>query len=194
MAVCDFYALGADLRLVFDFLYGETNVIVYELSSQAETAPRQFRSLAEIESAYSLGAYRAAYLQLWSPTVSAQPVIRRVEINEPSPTYRYAVEGAGLMQLYLDGIKDGIIWHTHFGHWNEAGARQRSLHRADDCDWRALAKLSRRIQGHIRKKLAVATLHSCPVLNQAFEAVQRGTGLWFSGVVYRSDSPEIRKV
>jgi hypothetical protein len=193
MAVCDFYALGDDLRQLFAFFYEETDVIAYELSSQVEAAPRQFRSVAEIESAYSLGTYRAAYLQLWSPSVSAEPVIRRVDIHKPTPTCRYTLGGAGLMQLYLDGIKDGIIWHTHFGHWNESGARQRSLYSADDCDWEGLAKLSRRIQGHIRKRLAVATLHSRPILNQAFDSVQRGTGLWFSGVVHGLDSAEIRK-
>jgi len=191
MAVCDFYALEDDLRRVFRFLYAETDIVVYEHSSQLEHAPRQFESLAEIESAYSLGTYRAGQLQLWSPTVSAPPIIRRVEITHPTPTYRYDVEGAGLMQLYLDGRQDGIIYHTHFGHWNEAGARQRSIHPADDCDWRALAKLSRKIQGQIRRKLAAAVFYKRPVLSQALQAVREGDGLWFDRV-HHADSPEIR--
>jgi hypothetical protein len=192
MAVCDFYALSDDLRQIFEFLFAETDIIAYDLSSQHEHLPVQFRSIAEIERVYSLGSYRAGHLQLWSPSASAPPILRRVEIKYPNPTFRYAVEGAGLMQFYLDGKKDGMIYHTHFGHWNEAGARERSIHPADDCDWRALLKLSRKIQYHIRRKLAAATLHSRPVLRQALEAVDRGDGLWGpGGIVHHADSREI---
>ncbi len=195
MALCDFYALGDDLRQIFQYLYAETDIVAYELSSEPERPLRQFHSLAEIESVFSLGRYRAGDLQLWSPTVSALPVMRRVEIKYPTPTFRYEVGGAGLMQLYLDGRKDGIIYHTHFGHWNEAGARERSIHPADDCDWRALAKLSRKIQYHIRKKLAAATFFARPVLRQALEEVDGGDELWWtSGTSHRADSREIRRV
>jgi hypothetical protein len=176
MALCDFYALGEDLRQLFLFLYSETDIIAYEMYSDPGREPRQFRSLAEIESVYSLGAYRAAYLQLWSPTVSALPVIRRIAIQHPAPTRRYAVEGAGLIQLYLDGIKDGIIHHTHFGHWNEAGARQRCIHPADDCDWRALGRLSRKIQSHIRLKLAKAMLYARPFFMKHLVPLTKATG------------------
>jgi hypothetical protein len=75
----------------------------------------------------------------------ARPIIRRVELKSPENSFRYEVGGAGLMQLYLDGIRDGVIYHTHFGHWNEAGAKRRSMYTASDCDWRALAKLCGRI-------------------------------------------------
>ena len=59
-------------------------------------------------------------------------------------------EGAGLIQLYLNGQREGVIYHTHYGHWSEAGARRRIIHSADDCDRETLAKLSGLIQRHIR--------------------------------------------
>jgi hypothetical protein len=37
----------------------------------------------------------------------------------PGHSFRYAVEGAGLIQLYLDGQRDGVVYHTHYGQWNE---------------------------------------------------------------------------
>jgi hypothetical protein len=195
MAVCDFYALGDDLRQIFRYVFAETDIVAYELSSDPERPPRQFHSLTEIESAFLLGSYRAGHVQLWSPAASVPPVIRRVEIKYPTPTFRYAVEGAGLMQFYLDGKKDGIIYHTHFGHWNEAGARQRSIHPADDCDWPVLAKLSRKIQYHIRRKLAAATFYARPVLSQALEAVDGGDELWWtSGTAHRADSRELHRI
>src|ERR1700730_11699912 len=135
MANLDFYALADDLRDLVQFLFGETDVVIYELSSEFDQEVRHFRSLAELESVFSLGTHRFAYLQLWSPSLMAWPVIRPIALTAvPGHSFRYAVEGAGLIQLYLDGIQDGIIYHTHYGHWNEAGARERSIHPADDCD------------------------------------------------------------
>ncbi|HEX6045135.1 MAG TPA: hypothetical protein VFZ22_11650 [Pyrinomonadaceae bacterium] len=193
MANLDFYALGEDLRRLFEFLYSETDVVAYELSSEFDREPRCFRSLAEVEGAFSLGTHGAGHLQLWSPSVMERPVIRRIELKVPGHSFRYAVEGAGLMQLYLDGVKDGVIYHTHFGHWNEAGARQRSMHSADDCNWRALANLSGAIQRHIRRKLASAKLYARPILEQALSAVEDGHGLWVGPAVHHANSPDIQK-
>lgn len=195
MALCDFYALGDDLREIFQFLFAETDIVAYEIASQPELPIAKFHSLAEIESVYSLGSYRAGSLLLWSPSVCAQPIIRRVDLQYRVPTFRYDVEGVGLMQFYLDGRKDGIIYHTHFGHWNEAGARQRCIYPADDCDWKALAKLSRKIQYHIRRKLVVANFYTRPVLRQALEAVNRGDSLWWDGsAAHHADSPHLQRV
>src|SRR2546428_10846032 len=43
-----------------------------------------------------------------------------------------------------------------YGHWNEAGARQRGAGDADCVDWRALSQLSGCIQRHLRNKISVA--------------------------------------
>ncbi len=192
MANLDFYALADDLRDLIRFLFGETDIVIYELSSATDHEVRQFRSLSELETVFQLGNFRAAYLQLWSPSVMAQPVLRRVALTGvPAHTFRYAVEGAGLIQLYLDGVKDGIIHHSHYGHWNEAGARERSLHPAEDCDWPALGKLSGRIQRHIRR-IAAAKLRARPVLQHCLASVQRGgAGLRFGQELHHADSKDI---
>jgi hypothetical protein len=146
MANLDFYALGDDLRSLLRFVYAETDIVVYELASEFDRDARQFASLASLEAVFNLGDHKAGHLQLWSPSVMARPVIRRIELKVPGHSFRYAVEGVGLIQLYLDGQREGVIYHSHYGHWNEAGARQRSMHSADDCDWEALAKLSGLVQ------------------------------------------------
>jgi hypothetical protein len=194
MASLDFYALGDDLRQLFSFLYAETDIVVFELSSEFDREPRRFGSLEQLSASYELGARRAAYLQLWSPSVMIRPVIRRIELTVPARSFRYAVEGAGLMQLYLDGADDGVIYHTHFGHWNEAGARQRSMHPADDCDWRALLSLSTKIRRRIRGKFAAGKLFTRPILHHAFDAVQGGFRLGHGQAAYGADSKEIQKL
>jgi hypothetical protein len=192
MANLDFYALCNDLRKLFEFLYSETDVVAYELSSEFGRDPRRFESLEELAAAFNLGTYRAGHLQLWSPSVMTRPIIRRVELKVPDHSFRYEVGGIGLIQLYLDGVRDDVIYHTHFGHWNEAGAKQRSMYSANDCDWHALAKLSSKVQGHIRGTLAAAKLYARPVLHQAFAAVQEGHGLWFGPAIHHAGSRDIR--
>jgi hypothetical protein len=195
MANLDFYALGDDLRNLITFLYAETDAVIFELSSEFDREPRQFRSLSELEEVFNLGAYRAGHLQIWSPLVMKQPVFERVTLRSvPGHSFRYSVRGAGLMQLYLDGVRDGVIYHTHYGHWNEAGARRASMYPAGDCDWPSLTKLSGRIQRYIRGKLADAKLYARPVLHYAFQAVQNGDGLWWGPDIKRADSDEIRPI
>jgi len=120
-------------------------------------------------------------------------IIERIALTLPGHSFRHTVCGTGLMQLYLDGLKDGIIYHTHFGHWNEAGARERSIYPADDCDWKALAKLSGRIQRHIRGKLAGGKPYSRPILHQAFDAIHHGQRLWFGPSTHAADSKDVQK-
>ncbi len=191
MANLDFYAVRDDLRDLIEFVFSE-DVIIYESYSEFDCEARLFRSLSDIEAVFQLGAYQAAHLQLWSPAVMTQPVISRITLKGvPGHKFRHSVEGAGLMQLYLDGIRDGVVYHTHFGHWNEAGARQRSVHPADDCNWPALRKLSGRIERYIRGRLSAAKLYSRPVLHHCFAAVQQGVGLSFGPDIHRADSKNI---
>src|SRR5271163_1800538 len=108
MANLDFYALGDDLRSLFQFLYAETDVVVYELASEYDRDARRFTSLDELEAVFNLGAYRAGHLNLFSPSVMVRPVFRRIELKVPGHSFRYEVRGAGLIQLYLDGERDGV--------------------------------------------------------------------------------------
>lgn len=190
----DFYALAEDQRDLVRFLLSETDVVIYELSSDFDRDIRSFRSLAELEAVFSLGTRGAAFLQLWSPSVMEQPGIRHRKLAAVSGhIFESVVEGAGCIQLYLCGLRDGIIYHTHYGHWNEEGARARSIHLANDCDWRALSKLSSRIQRYIRSRLSTATLYKRPVLHHALAAVQRqSAGLWFGPETHLANSTYIK--
>ncbi len=197
MALLDFYAVADDLRDVVQFLLSETDIVLYESSSRYDHEIRRFRSLSELEAACKLGASRFD-LQLWSPSVMAEPVPERIKLTGVrGHSFRYAVHGAGLIQLYLEGIRKGVIYHTHYGHWNEAGARKKSIFPPDACDWRALSRLSGRIQRYIRGRLAPATFHwprlcSRPILRHAFTAIQEDAGLWFGPEVHRAGSPYIQ--
>jgi hypothetical protein len=191
MANLDFYALADDSRRIIDFLFAETDIVIYELGSEFDCELRIFRNSAELEDAFTFGYFQACYLQLWSPSVIAAPSIRRINLTGvPGKSFRYAVDGIGLMQLYLSGNKDGVIYHSHFGHFNEAGARQRDLQGTDACNWSALVKTSGRIQRFIRSQVS-AKLYARGILSQAFSAVQKGSVLRFAAQDHRANSPQI---
>jgi hypothetical protein len=195
LALLDFYATAEDQRDLVRFLFAETDVVLYEAYSEFDREVRSFRSLVELEKAFTLGSYQGPRFQLWSPAVMSNPVLRRFELTGvPGHSFRYSVEGAGLIQLYLDGTNDGVLHHTHYSHWNEAGARGRSFHSSDDCDWIALKKLSGRIQRHVRRKLGVGKLYARPILRNAFAALQTGMALQFDGKFHDANSTAITSV
>jgi hypothetical protein len=195
MANLDFYALGDDLRSLLAFLYAETDVVIYELYSRDNCELRSFHSVAELTKAFDLGVYGTTHLMLWSPSVMASPLISRVEATQvPTPFFRYKIGGAGLIQFYLDGVRNGVIHHSHLGHWNEARAKYLPEHLVSDCNWVALRKLSGKIQNHIRGKCATFKLHSRPVLHQAWDMVQEGYGLMLAPTIHRAGSPGFQEI
>jgi hypothetical protein len=195
MANLDFYALADDLRSLLAFLYAETDIVIYELSSRENCEIRSFHSVTELTDAFELGAYGTAHLQLWSRSVVARPIIRRIDATHaPTPFFRYQISGAGLIQFYLDGVRDGVIHHSHFGHWNEARAKYLPEALVCGCDWAALRKLSGKIQRHIRRRCATVKLHSRPILHQAWNMVQQGHGLLLAGTVHHAGSAAFQKI
>lgn len=153
MASVDFYALKEDMQELVHFLFEETDVRIFESYSQFDSELREFNSFDELASAFSLGEDRngqggAVLLELWSPKVMPQVDFQRIALTLPGHTFRYQVSGVGLIQLYLGGRHQDTITDSHYGHWNEAGARQRGAGDPDTVDWHALLQLSGRIQRH----------------------------------------------
>jgi len=192
MANLDFYAVKGDLQKLLAFLYGETDVIVFELSSEFDREIRQFKSLKELENVYEVGQMSKGQLhfQLWSVSVMKEPQPRRIELKVGGHSFRYSIEGAGLMQLYCGGLNENVIGHTHFGHWNEAGAKERCVSPTDDCNWEALKKVSGKIQRFIRGTSA-AKLYSRPILPDAFSSIKSGKKIGYLNQLFDTASKEI---
>lgn len=197
MASVGFYALREDMRELLHFLFEETDVRIFESYSEFDAKLREFGSFTELASAFSLGEDKnghgnAVLLQLWSPKVMPEADFERITLTLPGHAFRYRVSGLGLIQLYLGGQHQDIITDSHYGHWSEAGARQRGAGDPDTVDWPALSQLSGRIQRHLRNRLAAAKVRGRPILRAAFTAVQDGLALRYSSLRFYADSPEIQ--
>jgi hypothetical protein len=196
MASIDFYALRDDIRELVHFIFEETDARVFESYSEYDAELREFRSLDELSSAFQLGSDphgngSAVLLQLWFPSVMRAVQFERITLKVAGHSFRYRVSGVGLVQLYLGGESGSVVTASHYGHWSEAGARQRATGDVDAVDWSALSRISGRVQRHIRK-LAVAKVRGRPILPAAFAAMQCGSGLRYSSLQFHADSPDIQ--
>jgi hypothetical protein len=196
MASIDFYALKQDLQALVDFIVRETDLRVFESYSAYDARVREFRSFEELSAAFDIGHDEhgnssAVLLQLWSPTVMAAVQFERIALKVPGHAFRYCTSGLGLIQLYFGGDHNGVITHSHYGHWSEAGARQRAVGDPGTVKWPALSRLSGRIQRQIRSKMAVAKVRGRPILPAACAALQGGLKLRYNSLQFDANSPEI---
>jgi hypothetical protein len=180
MANLDFYGLKNDLLSLLSFIYDETDIIIFESYSEFDAELRSFTSLFELQSAFEIGDAQKGQilLQLYSPSVMKMPKPRRIKSKIKEFSCRYSIEGVGLIQLYLGGLRDNVITESHYGHWSRAGAEQRSVLPTNDCDWASLIKISGRLQRFIRG-FAVAKVNSRIILPEAMSEIKSGKRLQF---------------
>ena len=191
MANLDFYAIGQDIIDTLEFIFTETDCKVFESYSEHGKDLREFKSMSECFTAYNYEFAGSFLLQLWSPSVASKVFFKRIDLDPKKcngATFRFRVDGWGLMQLYLGRAKDQEIEYSHFGHNSESRAKRweptyiDELGLVDDWDWQLLKKISGKIQYHIRKRLAVSKVNSRPILAEASKKHLNGYKLKYLSV------------
>lgn len=185
MPNCDFYAAKDDLERVLRFVFGELSCRVFDAYSEPEKELREFHGLDGVLAAHSVGACENAAaqicLQLWPVSAYGNVNFRRIKLRQKQsvdPTFRYCIEGWGLIQLYLGGCNDQTIFHSHTNCFGEKGAHRRYLpsmglgHPAK-WDWTVVTSQSRKLNSFIRK-VATRNEGNRPILPQAHDLVQQG--------------------
>ncbi|GAA4025455.1 hypothetical protein GCM10022409_06770 [Hymenobacter glaciei] len=169
----NFLATGTDKTQIFEFIFENTDVQVFDLSSEYSQKVCRYKSTAEIAAKFDLenGGQFAVTLQLWSPRFGGEAAFRKINLRPKyceGHTFRYATSGWGLIQLYLGGCQKNNLHHSHIGHFNEKGA----LGRVDDdkelaevkrWNWKEIASTSGRLRRQIGK-MAVGKFDGMDVL------------------------------
>ena len=101
--------------------------IVFDLSSPYGQNISQYKSSKEVTAKFDLvnGDKFAVTFQLWTPRHKGKPVFRKVDLDPKrcnGHTFRYSIEGWGMIQLYFGGVKNNILSQSHIGHFTEKGA------------------------------------------------------------------------
>ena len=199
MAQLGFYALRSDIELVLEFVFDQTDCRVFESYSRPGHELREFTSLDSLRESDFLESNHGRYfLRLVSRATNCDPIVREFALTKTGQK-RQEINGPGMFQINeghrLDTQENALNWST-FGHWNEAGAKQRSNYSDDQleaCDWKGMRRVSGQIQRHIKNKLAVAKIGTRPVLPGAFTNLDNSLTLWAGpGVVSKaSDRLEV---
>ncbi|MEK6703917.1 MAG: hypothetical protein AABZ53_16785 [Planctomycetota bacterium] len=175
----NFFAAAEDQRELLDFLFQNTDIRMFEAYSRFDSELREFKDTSEVAEAFPIGtdphgSGTAIFLELWSPTVVSRPDVRRITLKPGvcNGTFRYCVEGNGLMRLQLGRVHGRVLTRSHFGHQSQTRARKWNVD--DGVNWETLFKLSSRIGYHVRKKLERAKVDGCPILAHALELAQGG--------------------
>jgi hypothetical protein len=189
MPNCDFYAAGTDHKAVLEFVLSRGDSDIYESYSRLDQPLRQFRSLGDFERHFSIadwkeGANESILLQLYPHGAKGHVATRRIDLNPdacPPASSRYTFEGWGLVQLYLEPLKDGSLRPSHTNHNSHQRATKWSdaihdLGDPADWDWERVTSFSRRLNRFIRS-LAVAKSGSRVILPHAAELQRLGVKL-----------------
>lgn len=184
----DFFANKSDKIKVFDLIFNYTELQVFDLGSPYGQEINQYKSTAEIANRFDLenGRDSATTLNLWAPNFDGSILFRKVELDPKrcnGYTYRYRSEGWGLIQLYLGGITDNILFHSHIGHFNEKGALK--WENTDDekgkvnlWNWKAIEQTSRKLKYQIHNKMSVKQIGSYGIMQGADDLNKSGTNFF----------------
>lgn len=174
-----FLAAPEDLVEVMRFVYAETDCRVFEAYSIPDQRRREFATLESVVSLFENGS---PHLVLWSPSVGAPPVVRRVVFTPravPGHTHRYVTEGCSLITLLCGSQERGVLDASRFAWWTEASARRKadpSL-AAEKVDWPALTAIGVRLRSQVCRILKRATAGNLPVLGHALSLARGGVRL-----------------
>jgi hypothetical protein len=182
----DFYAAGADFLAVLTYVFKQSGCRLFESYSPPGEEIAEFKSVEDLSARYPIGVCRGSgpsvLLQLVPPGASDQFSIRRISMRPElcqGHTFRYAVEGWGLIHLHLGGVGPQGLVNSHSSHNTEARARRwletrRELGPIESWNWRETTSVSSALNRFIRTKLATYKLGSRPVLPEAAAAFAAG--------------------
>jgi len=187
MASLHFYAGRDDMIAVMNFVFTETDCRVFESYSKFGCELREFKSTDEIASVPNFGfpirTADSVSLQLWSLSASSEARIERIALSPKhcdGHTFRYCINGWGLMKFDFSGVRGRTIQNSYFGHNSEKRARgwedtyRDQLAPADSWDWEKLGKISGKIRYHVGKRIAAGKVGSRPILPAAFKMYSEG--------------------
>lgn len=183
----DFYADKTDKLSVLDFIFNQTDLQVFDLTSPYGQEIFQFKSSEEIATKFDLvnGGKFGVTFQLWTPRHKGKPVFRKVDLDPKhcnGHTFRYSTDGWGMIQLYFGGIKNNILSQSHIGHFSEAGAAKwegtnKFNGSVNDWDWKEVQATSKKLKRYIHSQLAEKRLGSIDVLLGASKLQGQGIEL-----------------
>ncbi len=178
----DFYAARPDLDAVLAFVLGAAGCEVFESYSVPGKGLRRFKTLQDVLEVFDGARSQSVELMLYSPSMRGRYRISRIDLKPKAlaaTPWRETIEGWGLIQLSLRGVREGALPPSHTNHNTEVRALKWEpsyphFPPLAEWDFTEVTRVSRRINTYIRDTLAVARSGSRPILAGAQALIQGG--------------------
>jgi hypothetical protein len=183
----DFYADKTDKLSLLDFIFNQTDLQVFDLASPYGLEICQYKSSEEISAKFDLvnGDNFAVTFQLWTPRHKGELVFKKVDLDPKrcnGHTFRYSTDGWGMIQLYLGGVKNNILYQSHIGHFSEKEAAKcegtnKFNGSVNVWDWKEVQATSKKLKQYIHSNLAEKRSGSIDILLGASKLQEQGIEL-----------------
>ena len=160
----DFFADKEAKLRILEFIFNDTDLRIFDLSSLYGQEIYEYKSVDEIASKFDIirGDKFALTFQLWTPRHKGEVLFRKIDLDPKycnGHTFRYATDGWGLIQLYFGGIKNREQHPSHVGHFDQDVAlkwENTNIFRGKvgNWDWEEIQTTSRKLKYQIGKQLA----------------------------------------
>lgn len=182
----NFFADEIDKIQILEYIFSETDLEIYDCYSIYDQEVCKYNNPQEIIQKFDLvnGDKFALTFNLWSPRHEGKLIFRRIELDakRSKHSFRYALNGWGLIQLYFGGVKNNELSYSHIGHFSEKGAVGRNLSgsvngNVNTWNWKEIETTSRCLKYQIHNKLAIRKIGSFGVLKGADRLEKEGIKL-----------------
>lgn len=183
----DFFADKSDKLEILGFIFKETDLHVYDLSSPFGQEICEYKTVVEISSKFDLdnGDKFANTFQLWAPRHTGKPIFRKINLDPKrcnGHTFRYSTDGWGLIQLYFGGLKNNNLNQSHIGHFDQKEAliledTNKINGLVNSWDWTEIQTTSKILKYQIHKKLAIRKIGGFGLLSGADKLEKQGVKL-----------------
>ena len=183
----DFFADKADKLQILEYIFNDTDLQVYDLSSLYGQEICNYKSVDEISSKFDLanGDKFAVTFQLWTPRHKGQLLFRKIELDPKrcnGETFRYSTDGWGFIQLYFGGLRNKELNQSHIGHFTEKEALKRESTNSfngqvNSWDWTEIQQTSKKLKRQIQNKMTMRKFEGFDILNGADNLEKAGIKL-----------------
>lgn len=198
MANLDFFSVKEDQVNLLNYIFANTHFSVFESSSDFDKNLRHFKTTEELMENCKLGLDNFGYgtsvtLQLWQKNIDKESFIKKIDLNKSTGhSFRYSLQGFGLIQLYFGGIYKNMITSSHFGSFEEKGALKHGFN--GNLDWMLLKKEFNIIANYIKRDSKIKA-GSMIVMKKAHALGKSGNKLKCQAMLFDYDrNSELYKV
>lgn len=171
----NFYAIDEDYEQILNFIFTELDCRAFESYSKYENNLIEFKTAQEAIQYFDLKSFskarnKSALIMLWPTTASQNVQINKIKLDPKrcnGATYRFSIDGWGLINLYLKGINEDGLQYSNTNHNSEKRALNwQSLYSdkigsPNSWNWKEVSRISRKLNNFIKKNAPnkVGALH-----------------------------------